>query len=105
MLETMTAIWLVLPLFIGTVTILFPFTLLASIAIILSTVVFDIVLAASRYAAFIVILNHSGPILMADLYLSFGPLLDVIPLTGIFAIFLGLLARRLRRDPEAWAWL
>jgi hypothetical protein len=105
MLQTMTAIWLVLPLFVGTVTILFPFTLPTSLAIILSTVVFDIVLAASRYAAFIIILSHSGPILMADLYLSFGPLLDVIPLTGIFAIFLGVLARRLKRDPEAWAWL
>jgi hypothetical protein len=105
MLETMTAIWLVLPLFIGTVTILFPFTLLRTVAIIVVSVVFDIVLSASRYAAFVIILSHSGPILMADLYLSFGPLLDVIPLTGIFAIFLGVLARRLRRDPEAWAWL
>ncbi len=105
MLETMTAIWLVLPLFVGTVTILFPFTLLRTVAIIVVSVVFEIVLSALRYAAFVVILSHSGPILMADLYLSFGPLLDVIPLTGIFAIFLGALASRLRRDPEAWAWL
>jgi hypothetical protein len=105
MLQTMTAIWLILPLFVGTVAILFPFTLVTSVVIIVSSVLFDIVLAASRYAAFIIILSHSGPIMMADLYLSFGPLLDVIPLTGIFAIFLGLLARRLRRDPEAWAWL
>ena len=105
MLETMTAIWLVLPLFVGTITILFPFALLTSLALILTSVAFDIVLSASRYAAFVIILSHSGPILMADLYLSFGPLLDVIPLTGIFAIFLGALARRLRRDPEAWAWL
>lgn len=105
MLQTMTAIWLVLPLFVGTVTLLFPFAILMSLTIILSSLVFDIVLATSRYAAFIIILSHSGPIMMADLYLSFGPLLDVIPLTGIFAVFLGLLARRLRSEPEAWEWL
>ena len=105
MLQTMTAVWLLLPLFIGTITVLFPFTLLASAAIIVSSLVFDIVLAAARYLAFVIILSHSGPILMADLYLCFGPLLDVIPLTGILALFLALLARRLRSTPEAWSWL
>ena len=105
MLQTMTAVWLLLPLFVGTITILFPFTLLTSTAIIFGSLIFDIVLAAARYLAFVIILSHSGPILMADLYLCFGPLLDVIPLTGILAIFLALLARRLRHEPEAWSWL
>ena len=105
MLQTMTAIWLLLPLFVGTITLLFPFAILTSAAIILISLAFDIVLASARYLAFVIILSHSGPILMADLYLCFGPLLDVIPLTGIFAIFLTLLARRLRHDPEAWSWL
>ncbi len=105
MLQTMTAIWLVLPLFVGTITVLFPFSIAASAAIIAGSLIFDILLGSARYLAFVIILSHSGPILMADLYLCFGPLLDVIPLTGIFAIFLTLLARRLRRDPEAWSWL
>jgi hypothetical protein len=105
MLQTMTAVWLLLPLFVGTITVLFPFTLLTSAAIIVTSVIFDVVLAAARYLAFVIILSHSGPILMADLYLCFGPLLDVIPLTGILALFLALLARRLRHQPEAWSWL
>lgn len=105
MLQTMTAVWILLPLFVGTIAILFPFTVLTSTAIIVGSLVFDIALGAARYLAFVIILSHSGPILMADLYLCFGPLVDVIPLTGILALFLALLARRLRSQPEAWSWL
>lgn len=104
-MRTMVVTWFVIPAFVATVVVLFPFRAWHIVAAILFCTGYDIALGIARYAAFVTILSHTGPILMADLYLIFGPLLDVIPLIGIFSFFLTRLSRRLERRPGAWQWL
>jgi len=105
MMRTMLVTWFVIPAFAATIVVLFPFRVWHVVAAILFCTAYDVALGSARYVAFVAILSHTGPILMADLYLIYGPLLDVIPMIGIFAFFLTRLSRRLERRPGAWQWL
>lgn len=105
MLRTTVTTWLLVPPIVGLMATLFPFSPLAGAGLVLSCTVYEVVLSFARYAAFIAILTHTGPILMAAMYLLYGPLLDVLPIIGIYALFLERLSRSISRHPEAWAWL
>ncbi len=105
MLRTAITTWLLVPPIVGLMAMLFPFPPLASASLVLSCALYEIVLSFARYAAFIAVLSHTGPLLMAAMYLLYGPLLDVLPIIGIYSLFLERLSLRLSRDPEAWAWL
>jgi hypothetical protein len=59
------------------------------------SLVYDMVFSAVRYALFIWLLVRLGAVVMATLYLFLGPLLDVIYLVGIFAVFVLRLTRRI----------
>jgi hypothetical protein len=105
LLHTAIVTWIVVPPFVCTFAGLFPFEPLEIVAVTLCAVVYEIVLSMVRYGAFVDLLSHSGPIMMADLYLQFGPLFDVIPLIGLLTLFLVPLAKRKRADAEGWVWL
>ncbi len=105
LLDTMIVAWFVMPVFIGFVAVLFPFKAWESFTLIVAASAYVVLLEAVRYAVFPAILTRTGPILMSDLYLLYGPLLDIIPVVGIFGIMLTRLSSRLKRTPEAWRWL
>lgn len=106
MTRTMVATWVLMPLFVGTIALLFPFRRLTGVGLILGCALYEVVLSATRYAAFLGLLSHSGPIMMADLYLVFGPLLDVLPVIGIYSIVLARLSSRIGNSTSGrWEWL
>lgn len=106
-LLTRTAIltWLIVPLFVGVLSALFPLTIAEQLSLLLFCSGYNFLITTIRYAVFIAILSKTGPILMADLYLLYGPLLDIVPLVAIYSMFLVRLACRLERTSEGWAWL
>jgi hypothetical protein len=105
MLHTAMTTWIIVPPFVALFAALFPFGPLEVVALTVCSVAFEIVLSMARYAAFVAILAHTGPILMSDLYLQFGPLFDVIPLIGLLTVFLVPLSRRMQRTTVGWVWL
>jgi hypothetical protein len=105
LLDTMVVTWFVMPLFIGLIALLFPFKTYEAVALIVISFAYVVLLETVRYAVFPAVLTRTGPILMSDLFLLYGPLLDILPVVGIFGIALTLLSSRLRRTPEAWRWL
>ncbi|HTW84130.1 MAG TPA: hypothetical protein VMD91_08700 [Candidatus Sulfotelmatobacter sp.] len=105
MLHTAIATWVIVPPLVALFAALFPFGPLAIVEIVVCSLAFEIVLSMVRYGTFVALLSHSGPILMSDLYLQFGPLFDVIPLIGILTLFLVPLARRMQGKMQGWVWL
>lgn len=104
-LRTAVVTWLVMPFFLLVISSLFPFTILEQFTLFGLGMVLELAITTLRYAVFAAVLIKTGPILMADLYLLYGPLMDVIPLIAIYTIVLANLAKRLERGPEGWAWL
>jgi len=104
-LTTVVTVWLVLPVVVGLSCMLFPFTTLETAFIILIALVYDVLLSTGRYAIFLWLLAKTGPLLMPNLYLFFGPLLDFALVVGLFSIALVRLSAKLVRHTEDWAWL
>jgi hypothetical protein len=84
---------------------LFPFTFLQRVGFIVVTVAYDVPLSIVRYGLFVAILGKTSSIVMADLYLAFGPLLDAVPIICFFSIFLVRVARLLDARRALWGWL
>jgi hypothetical protein len=105
MVRTALFTWLIMPLFVGLFASLFPFTALERFAFIVITVAYDVPLSIVRYALFVAILGKTSSIVMADLYLVFGPLLDAIPIICFFSIFLVRVSRSLETRRAVWGWL
>jgi hypothetical protein len=93
-LRTVVTIWLVTPAFMGLMSLTLPFSTLEQIGLVVLSLAYDMVFSAVRYALFVWLLVNLGAVVMANLYLFLGPLLDVIYLVGIFAVFVLRLIRR-----------
>jgi hypothetical protein len=93
-LRTVVTIWLVTPAFMGLMSVTLPFSPLEQVGLVLLALAYDMVFSAVRYALFVWLLVHLGAVVMANLYLFLGPLLDIIYLVGIFAVFVLRLTRR-----------
>jgi len=104
-LTTAVTVWLVLPVVVGLVCMLFPFSALETAAIILIALSYDVILCAARYATFLWVLAKTGPVLMLNLYLFFGPLLDFALIVGLFSAALVRLSNKLDKHSEDWEWL
>ncbi len=102
--RTSVLLILAIPLFSTAVTMVLPFSLFERFVMIVLLCAAEIALGLVRIAAFSVILDRAGVIAEPNLYLFFGPLIDVSYLIGAYAIAAWLLARRTARDREAWAW-
>jgi len=104
MMRTAILTWLVLPFFLGLFSALFPFSIIERFALIAITVAYDVPLAIVRYACFIGILGKTGPVMMTDLYLVFGPLLDALPVTCFLSLVLLRVSRTLDKRRSVWGW-
>jgi hypothetical protein len=106
-LRTAVVIWLVIPVFVGAVSLFLPFTMPERLLLVGASFAYNLVFSAVRYALFAWILSWSGAVTMASLYLFFGPLLDFVYMVGVFSMFLVPLSRRLDREgpQDAWTWL
>jgi hypothetical protein len=93
-LRTVVTIWLVTPAFMGVMSLTLPFSPLEQIGLVILALAYEMIFSAVRYALFVWLLVHLGGVVMANLYLFLGPLLDVIYLVGIFAAFALRLTRR-----------
>ena len=93
-LRTVVTIWLVMPAFMGVLSLTLPFSPLEQAGLVVLSLAYDILFSAVRYALFVWLLVHLGAVVMANLYLFLGPLLDIIYLVGIFAMFVIRLRRR-----------
>jgi hypothetical protein len=105
LIRTALITWLVLPVFVGLYASLFPFTLVERLVFIAVTVAYDIPLSIVRYGLFVGILAKTSSVVMTDLYLVFGPLLDALPIICFFSLFLVRSARNLRAERSVWEWL
>jgi hypothetical protein len=93
-LRTVVTLWLVTPAFMGVMSLTLPFSPLEQFGLVTLSLFYDMLFSAVRYALFVWLLIRLGAVVMANLYLFLGPLLDVIYLVGIFAMFVLRLARR-----------
>jgi hypothetical protein len=105
MVRTALFTWLVMPIFVGLFASLFPFTIWQRLLFIVITVAYDVPLSIVRYGLFVAILGKTSSIVMTDLYLVFGPLLDAIPIICFFSLFLVQVARSLEKRRAVWGWL
>lgn len=94
-LRTIVVVWLVAPVFLAGLSLALPFSPAERVGLALLTLGYDILFCAVRYALFVWLLTGLGAVVMANLYLFLGPLLDVIYFVGIFAMFVLRLGRRL----------
>ena len=97
-LRTVVTIWLVTPLFMGLLSLTLPFSPLERVGLVAFTLAYDMIFSAVRYVAFVWALRYLGAVVMANLYLFLGPLLDVIYLVGIFSLFVLSATRRIGRQ-------
>lgn len=106
-LRTAVVIWIVIPVFVGAVTLTLPFTVAERAAVLAATLAYNVVFSAVRYALFAWLLSWTGAVVMAGLYLFFGPLLDFVYVVGVFSVFLVPLSKRLGREgpQDVWTWL
>jgi hypothetical protein len=98
-LRSVVTIWLVTPVFMGLLSLTLPFSPLERVGLVGLTVVYDMIFSAVRYAVFVWLLRNLGAVVMANLYLFLGPLLDVIYFVGIFGVFVLSVAHRMERRP------
>jgi hypothetical protein len=105
MVRTALLTWLIMPIFVGGFASLFPFSFLERFAFIVITVAYDVPLSIVRYGLFVALLGSTSSILMTDLYLVFGPLLDAIPIICFFSLFLVRVAKKLETKRAVWGWL
>lgn len=103
--RTAVLVWLLMPLAVGAITMLFPFSALERVGIVTCALAYDVALSALRYTVVIWLLAKFGAVLMVALYLLYGPLLDFIAVSGVLALFLVRLANRLNRQTWSWSWL
>ncbi len=104
-LRTVVIVWTMLPLFMGMLSVLLPFSPIEQAGFVACALIYNFVFSALRYAFFVWAISRFGIVVMPDLYLFFGPFMDFVYSVGIFTLFLGRLRRRLDRHGERWVWL
>ena len=106
-IRSAVVIWLVIPVFVGAISLFLPFTILERGLLVGASLAYNLVFSAVRYALFAWILSWSGAVTMASLYLFFGPLLDFVYVVGVFSVFLVPMSKRLGREgsQDVWTWL
>ena len=93
------------PAFLTIVAVMLPFSLAERIGMVVAVVAVDLVFAFVRVSAFALLAGTVGGLIQANLYLFFGPLMDVVYAISVYSIAVVMLGRRIARTSEAWAWL
>ncbi len=93
------------PAFLTIIAVMLPFSLFERIGMVFAVVAVDLLFAVVRVAAFALLAGTIGGLIQANLYLFFGPLMDVVYAISVYSIAVVALGRRIARSSEAWAWL
>jgi len=93
------------PIFAVIVSALLPFSPFERGAMFVMLIGFDFGMSILRLAAFALLLTHVGVIAEANLYLFFGPLIDVVYFILAYSFCVVSLSRRIAKDEQAWEWL
>jgi hypothetical protein len=92
------------PVFIAFVAALLPFSIVELTSMLVLMVVFDSIFAVVRIAAFGLIVSHFGAIAEMNLYMFFGPLMDVVYFITVYSLVIVTLSQRLNQTEGAWQW-
>jgi hypothetical protein len=103
--RTSVLVILCAPAFLSIISILLPFSFLERFGMVVAVVLVDMVFATVRVAAFALFAATFGGLVQGNLYLFFGPLMDVVYAISVYSIAVVMLGRRIARSSEAWAWL
>jgi hypothetical protein len=93
------------PAFLSIISVLLPFSFSERLGMVAIVVVVDTLFAVVRVAAFALLASAFDGLLQANLYLFFGPLMDVIYAISVYSIAVVMLGRRIAKSSEAWLWL
>ena len=96
---------LCVPVFSVIVCALLPFSPIERAGMMIGLIVLDFAMSILRLAAFSLLLTHFGVIAEANLYLFFGPLIDVVYFITIYSIAVVSLSRRIAKGEHVWDWL
>jgi hypothetical protein len=91
--------------FVCAMGLLFPLSIQETISFAVIAVAYDLLLSLLRYALFLVVAAHFGAIVLPTLFMLYGPLIDVLPLSTILMVLLSRVSARLQRTPGAWQWM
>jgi|GEM_PF-4388850 hypothetical protein len=92
------------PVFIAFVAALLPFSFVELTSMLVLMVVFDTIFAVVRVTAFALVVSRFGPIAEMNLYMFFGPLMDVVYFITVYSLVIVSLSRRLNQNEGAWQW-
>lgn len=87
-LRTTLGRWLMIPCVMGGLSLMFPFSLVERIGMIILALLYSFIFASVRYVVFMWILTRSDAILIPNIYFFVELPLDYICLTGFFSSFL-----------------
>jgi hypothetical protein len=104
MLHTALCSWLVMPVFAGLLAALFPFNLLQRTLFVVAAVAYAVPLAIVSYGLFVAIAAAAGSLVISNLYVVFGPVIDALPVICLFSIFLARFDRALESGTRGLAW-
>jgi hypothetical protein len=93
------------PAFLSIISIMLPFSFAERLGMVVAVVGVDLVFALIRISSFALLASTFDGIVQANLYLFFGPLMDVVYAISVYSIAVVMLGRRIARSAEAWAWL
>lgn len=97
-----------IPIITGFSLALFSFSwwlLIANFFTVCLVLVYSFLFGAIRYAFFLQILKSSSFIWMANMFFNFGPLLDMVYISGIFAFYVSILSKVARKNMRFWRWI
>ena len=93
------------PIFAVIVSALLPFSAFERASMFVMLIALCFCMSLLRLSAFALILGHVGVIAEANLYLFFGPLIDVVYFIVVYSMCVVSLSRRIAKDEQAWEWL
>lgn len=69
------------------------------------TLAYSFVFGAVRYALFLYIIKNYSFVWMANMFFNFGPLLDMIYISGIYGFYISIISKLARKNLRYWRWL
>ncbi len=101
---TQFGMWLLMPIVMGVALSSLPSPVPEKLLVIVATVAYGAVFGAIRYASFLFLLQKLTVLSMAAMFFALGPLIDFVYMVSIYAIYVNIVALRLRDRPEVWRW-
>lgn len=97
-----------IPLLVGFSLSFFSFPwwiVITNLLVVIATLFYSFIFGSLRYAVFIYILKNYSFLWMANMFFNFGPLLDMIYISGIYSFYISILSKKNSRNIQAWKWV